>query len=70
MKRCLQEHGLSIAIVAIWLALLALSLWRWEEGPAKWINERAGGHSDDAFGAMLLVLLTKWLREKNSSASN
>ena len=66
----LREHSLSLAIVAIWLALLALSLWRWEDGPVKWINERAGGHADDAFGAMLLVLLTKWLRERGSNASN
>jgi hypothetical protein len=69
VKDWLREHSLSIVIIGIWLGMLVLSIWRFDGGMGDWFSERAGGHSDDAFGAMLLILLTKWLRERGSEES-
>ena len=70
LRRCWEEHALSFVIVAIWAALIGLSMWRFDGTWGEWFSERAGGHSDDSFGALLLIILTKWLRERNSNASN
>ena len=70
MTEFLRYHGLSVAIIAIYLFFVGASMATSDETWAGWIANRAGGHADDAFGAFLIVVLSKWLREWNSAQSN
>lgn len=69
IRKFLREHSLSLIAGTIWLFLIISSVSLFEESWYKWFSDRAGGHSDDAFGALLLVLLTKWFYERGSSES-
>lgn len=67
--RFLREHSLSLIAAALWVALLAWSFSGFDGTSKEWISERAGGHSDDTFGALLIIVLAKWFRERGSPAS-
>lgn len=69
MQTFIKEHSLSLFVISIWLGLIIGSATLFEEDWYAWWSERAGGHSDDAFGALLLVLLTKWFVERGSEES-
>jgi hypothetical protein len=60
-----REHGLSLALGAGWIGF-GLAAACFEPG---WARDRIGGMGDGAFGALCVVLLTKWLRERGSPAS-
>jgi hypothetical protein len=60
----IREHSLSLIVTSIWLTLMVSSFIMFEEGALDWLSERAGGHSDDAFGALVVVLGHKWFIER------
>lgn len=75
-----KDHGLSIVLIALMTVQTALALW-WghkvweaEEIPVGfwtwWAWEYNISLVADTFGVVLIVLLTKWLREKDSAESD
>jgi hypothetical protein len=69
MRRALIDHALSLVVGTLWIALLAWSYGSFDGTTTEWLSERAGGHSDDTFGALLIIIATKWLRERGSPQS-
>lgn len=77
--RWVKDHGLSLAIAGIMLVqtiavlLLGYELWLVEQQhPNFWVWWSFEYHNSlvaDVFGALLLVVLTKRLREKGSAES-
>jgi hypothetical protein len=81
MRAWLQKHGLSLVLIAVLLVMMAVtaimapsmfaaegvqgvSVWKW------WVFITVLSLEADAFGAILLVILTKRLRESGSAESS
>jgi hypothetical protein len=62
----IREHGLSIALVALWIVLLGASGFFATED---WWESTLLNHASGAFGAAIVVILTKYLYERGSAAS-
>lgn len=67
--RLLRHHGLSLVVAFVWLVFILASWFLFDGTAAEWWSERAGGHADDSFGALLVIVLSKWLRERGSAQS-
>lgn len=65
--KVLREHGLSVAVAALYAAFKVGAVFTTPED-AFWYAT-LHGHSDDAFGALLIIVATKWFRERGSAAS-
>jgi hypothetical protein len=69
MREWLSEHGLSLFLCAIWFSLstaaFVLTDKEWQEAVQEYLHNLAG----DAFGATLIVMATKYLRERGSAES-
>jgi hypothetical protein len=63
----LYEHGLSVALVVLYLCFKVGAAFVGPED--EFLYPTLHGHSDDTLGAILIVLLTKCLRERGSAAS-
>ena len=63
----LRDHGLSIALAVLYVAFKVGSWFTTPDDPFWYATLH--GHSDDTFGALLIVLGTKWWRERGSAAS-
>jgi hypothetical protein len=67
VRAFLYEHGLSVALAVIYVGFKGGS---WFVGPEQeFLYPTLHGHSDDTLGALLIVLCTKWWRERGSAAS-
>jgi hypothetical protein len=62
----LRQHGLSITLVALWLALLGASM---AVDPTEWFGNALINHAADTFGAAIIVIFSKYLYERGSPAS-
>ena len=65
MIRWFKEHSLSLVLTAIWWVLTAVDFLL----PESTVQQYLGDLSGDAFGAWLVVVLTKWFTEKGSAES-
>jgi hypothetical protein len=65
MRAWLHNHGLSIGLCALWLALTAVSFVIDKSSVQNYIQNLTG----DAFGAFIIVVATKYLVEKGSAES-
>lgn len=63
--KTLYEHSLSIVIGCIWLTLLGVGYLM----PNDKIQEYLYGLSHDAFGALVIVIATKYFIERGSKES-
>lgn len=63
---CWRRHSLSIVLVGIWLALTAASAI---PEPDSWVAVTLANLAGDAFGALLVVVATKYFIERGSAAS-
>lgn len=59
-----RRHGLGITLAALWLASLIAAVLA-----GATLADLLANYSGDAFGALLIVMLTKWLIERGSSQS-
>jgi hypothetical protein len=64
--RFLVAHSLSLALAAVWLALLAAC---YATRDTVWLYDLIANHAGDTFGALLVVVATKFLFERGSAAS-
>jgi hypothetical protein len=67
MSKFLHNHGLTVVLVVIYLCFKIPAIGTTPD--QEFWYATLHGHSDDAFGAILLVLATKWWREKGSAES-
>lgn len=65
LVRLWRDHSLSLVLTGLWWGLTAAAFLL-PEGPAQ---EYLHNLSGDAFGAFVIVVLTKWLRERGSAES-
>lgn len=66
MRALFAKHGLSLALAALWVALLVVS---WATKDDEWVTQLVANHAGDAFGALLIVVATKFLVERGSAES-
>lgn len=62
----LREHGLSVGLGAI---VVAFGVWSRILEQGTWLYDIVQGFCHDTWGAFLIVLATKWLRERGSAQS-
>lgn len=69
--KALKDHSLSLALVLIWFSFDFSSWLVWDDkgGFRQWWGETFNEWGGGAFGALVIVLLTKWLREVGSVES-
>ena len=51
------------------MTLIGVSLFTWDKSFLEWLSDRAGGHADDSFGAILIIMGTKWFYERGKHPS-
>ena len=64
MREWLHEHGLSLVIGALWIGLTVVGLLLPEK-----VMEYAHGLAHDTFGALVIVIATKYFIERGSAES-
>lgn len=61
-----RDHSLSLVIAGVWAVLHGLRFLVEKDG--YWYDTFTG-HADDAFGAFVIVVATKWFIERGSAES-
>lgn len=70
MKQFFRDHSLTLTLVAIYFACQGIAaLVASNPFSADWLEAMFQNHAGDAFGALLLVIFTKFFRERGSAES-
>jgi hypothetical protein len=62
----LRDHSLSIILAVLWVALSLASYWTRDD---EWLTQFLANHAGDSFGALLIVIATKYFIERGSAES-
>lgn len=70
MRKWLHDHSLTIGLLAIYFTFQALAaVSSAHPFDQEYWQAMFQGHADDTWGALAIVLFTKWWREKGSKES-
>ncbi|MGD9613860.1 MAG: hypothetical protein AB7H90_01535 [Alphaproteobacteria bacterium] len=70
MRRCLREHGLSIALIALWLVFLVVCYATKGDKPfVDWTSDQLSEHAGSVFSIWLAVIAKIFLIERRSPES-